>query len=161
MALADHVAGCLFNTDPRIVASGSTYLAVRQALLNLGLDDDALHRRGELAEELLLKDGGDLRARTRELDRVVHHDGPFGAAHRFHHGRHIEGDEGPQVEHFGADAVLFELRGGAERFDHPAPVADERHVSAGPLDLGLAGVGSPMIFEIEFALDHGQFGRLG
>ena len=24
MALADHVAGCLFNTDPRIVASGST-----------------------------------------------------------------------------------------------------------------------------------------
>ncbi len=26
MALADHVAGCLFNTDPRIAASGSTGL---------------------------------------------------------------------------------------------------------------------------------------
>jgi 1,4-dihydroxy-2-naphthoyl-CoA hydrolase len=26
MALADHVAGCLFNTDPRVVASGSTGL---------------------------------------------------------------------------------------------------------------------------------------
>ena len=26
MALGDHVAGCLFNTDPRVVASGSTGL---------------------------------------------------------------------------------------------------------------------------------------
>jgi uncharacterized protein (TIGR00369 family) len=26
MALADHVAGCVFNTDPRIAASGSTGL---------------------------------------------------------------------------------------------------------------------------------------
>jgi hypothetical protein len=72
------------------------------------------------------------------LDRVVRDDGPARAGDGFDDGLHIEWNECPQIDDFGADVVFGgEGVGGGQGVVHAASVADDADVGTRPFDVGL------------------------
>ena len=99
---------------------------------------DPLDGRGQLAEQLVLQDRGDLGPGPGELHRVVHDYGSSGTASGFDDRLHVERDQGAQIDDLGADALLGQGGRRRERVVHAASVADQADVGARPLDVGLA-----------------------
>lgn len=69
------------------------------------------YRRGQVTVQFLMKRGGEFRPETASPYRLVHDDGPLRTCDRGQYGLRVERVQGPQVDHFGVDAVGRQLLG--------------------------------------------------
>ncbi|GEM_PF-5505543 len=84
----------------------------------------------EYADVVFDDTGDDFAADTEAVIVLVDHDQPAGFAYRGDHMFAVQRHQAAQVDDLGADAVLLQLRGGAQGVVHAGAEADQADVAA-------------------------------